>query len=246
MTFHETTKKNVSKFEKDVVENGSYIYTKTRLSSQLANRKISEEISQSYLFKNKNLIDVGCGDGTYTIEFTKLEVQKIVGIDPAQNAINTANEKALSLGINKIVHFKTGNIYSLDDVLDGQEFDCAILRGVLHHLPDASRAIKHISTITKTIIILEPNGYNPILKLLERFSTYHIEHEEKSFSPSTLEEWVKMAGFQIESKKVFNLVPFFCPDWLAKTCKSLEPIVERIPVVRYLCCGQIIIVAKKI
>ena len=31
--------------------------------------------------------------------------------------------------------------------------------------------------------LIEPNGYNPTLKLIERFSRYHREHGEKSYAP---------------------------------------------------------------
>ena len=39
------------------------------------------------------------------------------------------------------------------------------------------------------MFVIEPNGYNPVLKVLEKVSRYHIEHEERSFFPATLHAW---------------------------------------------------------
>ncbi len=38
-----------------------------------------------------------------------------------------------------------------------------------------------------------------------------------------------------------NLVPVFCPDWLARLLKVFEPVVERIPLLRVIACGQYVL-----
>jgi 2-polyprenyl-3-methyl-5-hydroxy-6-metoxy-1,4-benzoquinol methylase len=38
-------------------------------SAQLANARISQSIAESYDFSGKRILDLGCGDGTYTLEF---------------------------------------------------------------------------------------------------------------------------------------------------------------------------------
>ncbi|MCX7220875.1 MAG: class I SAM-dependent methyltransferase [Burkholderiales bacterium] len=238
-------KRNVSKFEQDVRNTGSYAYTDDRLSARIANARFSECIKQSFNFSGKTVLDLGCGDGTYTMEFVHLNVKEVIGIDPAKAAIDSANEKAGKLGIASTIKFEEGNIYELDRYLSENRFDCIVLRGVLHHLPDPARAIQGLSAFKGTVIVLEPNGYNPVLKLLEKYSRYHIEHEERSFTSSLIKSWLKGAEFQIQASKLFNLVPFFCPDWMARMLQVLTPFVERIPVVREIACGQSIIVASK-
>jgi 2-polyprenyl-3-methyl-5-hydroxy-6-metoxy-1,4-benzoquinol methylase len=240
-----TIKKNVSQFDKDVQQTGSYAYTAERLSASIANARFSECIASSYDFKNKTVLDLGCGDGTYTLEYAKLGVAKVVGVDPASAAIEVANAKAKKLGVDTTVTFEVGNIYALEDYLADNKFDCIALRGVLHHLPDPERAIAGLAAFKGTIIVLEPNGNNPVLKLLEKYSRYHVEHEERSFSPKLIHAWFTAAGFTIKSSKVFNLVPMFCPDWMAKLLLVAGPLVEHIPLLRDIACGQSLIVAKK-
>jgi hypothetical protein len=44
------------------------------------------------------------------------------------------------------------------------------------------KAIQIICNIADEIIVAEPNGYNPVLKIMEKVSPYHIQHEEKSYA----------------------------------------------------------------
>lgn len=240
-----TIKDNVRRFDDDVVKTGSYAYTVAKLSAKLANKRISEAIAGSYDFLGKRVLDLGCGDGTYTLEFPTLGAIEVLGIDPAETAVDAANRKSIDAGLNAIVHFEVGNIYALQEQIGDRVFDCAVLRGVLHHLPDPQKAVASISSLANTVIILEPNGCNPVLKLLERFSSYHVEHEEKSFLPGTITTWCTLAGLNVTVVELLNLVPMFCPDWLARMCRCMEPLVENTPLLRDVGCGQCIIVAQR-
>ncbi|ADP19602.1 methyltransferase domain protein 11 [Achromobacter xylosoxidans A8] len=240
-----TVKDNVARFDEDVRRTGSYAYTAEKLSAKYANRRISESISSSYDFKGKRVLDLGCGDGTYSVEFIAHGAQLVLGIDPASMAVESANKRSHEMDIADKVSFEVGNIYDLGPLLGDRQFDVVVLRGVLHHLPDPKKAIDCVSSIAPTLVILEPNGYNPVLKLLERFSRYHIEHEERSFSGATLKGWATSAGMTVRKVEYTNLVPMFCPDWMARLCKGLEGIVERLPLVREIGCGQCTIVATR-
>jgi 2-polyprenyl-3-methyl-5-hydroxy-6-metoxy-1,4-benzoquinol methylase len=239
-------KENVHRFDKDVSETGAYAYTGDRLSAQLANGRISRSIAESFEFRGASVLDLGCGDGAYTVEFTALGAREVLGLDPAAVAVEAARARARSLGVDDKVGFEVGNVYALDDrYLAPGRFDCIVLRGVLHHLPDPARALAGLTAFHGTVIVVEPNGHNPVLKLLERFSRYHIEHEERSFPPSLICDWLRTAGLPVRSAAVLNLVPYFCPDLLAKVCRQIEPMVERTPLLRDIACGQVIIVAGK-
>lgn len=240
-----TIKKNVSRFDEDVRTTGSYAYTTERLSARLANMRITSAIAAAYPFAGKRVLDLGCGDGAYTVEFAALGVASVLGIDPASVAIEAAKKRAAQMGLDERVHFVTGNIYEINALLREQEFDVIALRGVLHHLPDPARAIAGLADFQGTILILEPNGLNPVLKLLEKFSRYHIEHEERSFTPATISRWLSDAGLREQSRSLINLVPFFCPDWMASILRHIEPFVEKVPLLRAMACGQTLLTARR-
>jgi len=232
-------KKNVDIFNQDVLTGQGYKYTdENRLSSRLANERMTLAIKAVTDWQGKTVIDLGCGDGSYTKLIAQFGAASVLGVDPAEVAIAKAQEKYVAVANLK---FSIGNIYQLDDLQ--QTFDIAVLRGVLHHLPDAARAVAKAASIAKEVVILEPNGANPLLKVIERLSSYHRDHEEQSFLPSTIRGWCTDAGLIIRQEQFVNLVPFFCPTLLAKVLRAIEPFVEALPLVRVIACGQIILKA---
>jgi 2-polyprenyl-3-methyl-5-hydroxy-6-metoxy-1,4-benzoquinol methylase len=235
-------KNNVSVFSRDVAETGSYAYTGDKLSSALANERITQAMVAIYSLHGKRILDLGCGDGTYSLELVKRGAAALVGIDPSEAAVAAASAKAKEAGLEDKMKFITGNIYELSL---SEKFDCIVLRGVLHHLPDAGRALQAVASLADNVLLMEPNGTNPVLKIIEKTSRYHIEHEEQSFTLRTITKWLNNAGFPFVRCDHTNLVPMFCPDWMARVCKVVEPLVEALPLIRNIACGQYIIRASR-
>jgi SAM-dependent methyltransferase len=238
-------KKNVNQFEKDVCSIGGYQYTGNKLSSLIANKRMSDAVKEIFNFTNQTVLDCGCGDGKYTQDYMDFGASRVVAIDPAKNAIGRA---MLQIKDPKIV-FSVGDIYNLKNhpVIMNQKsnFNVGVLRGVLHHVSDQRLAVENVAGVVDSLIILEPNGSNPVLKVIEKNSQYHIEHEEQSFSFKEIKVWLTHAGFKHIKHSYINLVPFFCPDWFARMADLLTPIFEKIPVLRRFVCGQVIIFASK-
>jgi SAM-dependent methyltransferase len=227
--------KNIKQFSRDVLQHSGYIYTSNgRLSSQMANDRLTKMVKDILgSAKGKTIIDVGCGDGTYTYDLLQLKPKSIMGIDPSKEAIKHARARKK---IPKNLKYKVHSIYQLKKLK--KVYDIAIVRGVLHHLYDAPQAIKQVSSIAHTILIIEPNGYNPILKIIERISPYHKAHEEKSYAPHTLDGWFHAdKNISVQKRIYCGLVPFFCPDIIAKVLKRIEPYVEATPFLRNIACA---------
>lgn len=229
----ESREKNISKFDSDTARHGGYVYTSNeRLSSELANDHITQLTLSLVSLKGKSVFDIGCGDRTYTIDlFEKGSPKSVFGIDPSQKAVRAAGRKN---PYPSKVSFEKGNIYSLPK----KRFDIAIVRGVLHHLYHPEKAMEQISKTAKKILIIEPNGYNPILKIIEKTSKYHKEHEEKSYPPYLIDQWIRRNSGTIKSRKFAGLVPFFCPDYFAVVLKKVESIIEEIPLINKITCAQ--------
>lgn len=227
--------RNVARFERDVESHAGYLYTGDKLSCRLSNRRMTEAILALARPAGRRVLDVGCGDGTYTLELALAGAREVVGIDAAEAAVARARERAQDL---PNVRFEVADV----TVFEPREprFDVAVVRGILHHLYDAEAAIDRICRSARRVVVVEPNGYNPVLKVLERVSPYHREHEEKSYAPRRLDRWFEARGGRVERSLYVGLVPMFCPDWMARGCKRLEPWVERTPGLRALCCGQYI------
>lgn len=228
-------------FDRDVSGQGGYLYTTNApWSSFIANLRRTNETLSICDFKNKRVLDVGCGDGVYTIElFDKGRPAAMHGIDLSYEGIKVANEKK---GDRNII-FEVGNAASLS--YDPDSFDIAHIRGLLHHMDNPKNALRGALRAARKIIVIESNGNNPVVKIIERFSRYHIEHHERSFSSVTLKRWVKDAGGHVVTGRFVGFVPFFCPRWLARILNFLEPIIERLPLIRAFSCAAYIFVAVK-
>ena len=235
-----TKEKNIDRFNKDVESHNGYKYTNEyRFSSKIANDRISKAILSMTNFKGKRVIDVGCGDGTYSFQLLEAGAKYVVGVDAASKAVEIANKKYSD---NKDIEFYVENIYELSAPL--VKYDIAVVRGILHHLYDVKSAIKSISKLANTIIVLEPNGFNPILKVIEKISPYHIEHEEKSYAPNFLDKCFLFCGGNVVKYEYIGLVPMFCPVILARILKIIEPLIEKLPLLNKVVCGQYIQLIK--
>jgi ubiquinone/menaquinone biosynthesis C-methylase UbiE len=234
-------KQNVSEFNLNVAENGGFLYTtNATFSSDVANKRISDEIFKFIKPTYRTLVDIGCGDGMYTNNikrnFPKLEV---FGFDPAGTAIELASKKYPA------VRFETINLLAQDLPVPATKFDVAVIRGVLHHLSDQQLAIENAFRLADNVIIMEPNGNNPILKFIEKTSRYHIEHEEQSFFEWQLKSWIRQAGGRVDSWSYVGYVPFFFPTGPAKLIYAMQPFLEKIPVLKHIFSAQFIIACSR-
>lgn len=230
-------------FNSDIDKYGKYVYTgpEARPSSVYANMRQSELIhTEVRRMHAKRIFDYGCGDGSYTIELIEIPgVQKVVGYDPAEKAIEIANTRQ-SEDSNVVFFDKLEKVQELST-----QFDLVIFRGVLHHCLDPQYEIKLASSFADTIIVLEPNGINPILKVIEKLSPYHRAHSERSFTWMRIESWLVNVGFVPQGRKVDLLVPFFFPTSLIGVMKFMEPFVKKIPYFKWLLLGTQVITAKR-
>jgi len=235
------TNPGVDPFEKDVVRSGGYRYTTDApLSSRLANERITEASLASADWRGRRVLDLGCGDGTYTAELLRLgEPASIHGVDPAPSAVTAANARA----DDERMTFAVGSATTLPHA-DG-EFNLAYLRGVLHHMERPVDALAAALRLAPLIVVVEPNGYNAGLKVLERVSRYHREHAEQSFAPRRLDRWVTSVGGTLVSRRFVGFVPMFAPDRYARAAKRIEPALERTPGARQAMCAQYVFAASR-
>lgn len=224
-------KQNVEKYNEDIDNEDGYGYTQeTNYSAFLANKRVTDAtIEYIQLFHDQidAIIDIGCGDGTYTNEIKiKFQDKYVAGLDPATKAIDYAKRKYPG------VHFfvEDAQKYMLNS--EEKKFDLAILRSILHHSADPEEVINTVSSYAEKILIIEPNGNNLVRKILEKTSSYYIEHEEISFRPKTITKWCEKSGYTINRIDFIGFVPLFFPVTLSKIIYFLTPALERIPMVR--------------
>ena len=60
-------KQNIDQFDEDASRQGYYTYRGQQVSATLATKRISRGIAANYNFTGKRVLDLGCGDGIYTL-----------------------------------------------------------------------------------------------------------------------------------------------------------------------------------
>lgn len=235
-------KAEIQVFDDDAAKIDGYVYTTDpRLSSRLATKNLEDLILNSVSFEGKSVLDIGCGDGHFTRRFfDRGRPSSMVGMDPAPNAVAVA--KAHNEGVENL-DFVVGNGHRLKWT-DGT-FDLAVIQGVLHHDDKPWETIKEAFRVAREVVILEPNGNNMGLKVIEKVSKYHRDHHERSYPTLRLLGWIRNGGGTITSVKFGGFVPMFCPDWIARLTKKIEPVLEKTPVARTLGCAVVVVVAKR-
>lgn len=106
----------------------------------------SKLIRELGLKGTERVLDLGCGDGTLTIQIAELLPKgEVVGVDASQGMINTALPKA-----RKNVRFLLMDINDLDLV---EKFDVVLSNAALHWVKDHKRLLENIRHT------LRPGGY---------------------------------------------------------------------------------------
>ena len=233
---------NQKVFDRDAEANGGYLYTtNTTLSSQLATQRTKDIILETKLFNQKSVLDIGCGDGFYSIYFwDQAQPKRLVGLDVASSAIEVANANKKE----RPIEFITGDSHQLP--YPDNSFDVVSIQSILHHDDDPLATIKEALRVAPQILIHEPNGYNFGLKVIEKVSRYHREHGEKSFTTRLVSSWITQAGGKVTYRRFAGFVPMFCSDRVAHVTKFLEPAVETVPIVKMLGCAVYVLVAARV
>lgn len=108
-----------------------------------------------------------------------------------------------------------------------------------------TKTAKLSSRLATEVIIHEPNGNNLGLKIIEKASPYHREHAEKSYFPGQIKRWIEKAGGRVTRCRFAGFVPMFCPTWLARVTKAIEPLVETVPLLNSLGCTVFVVVGER-
>lgn len=234
-------KANVQVFNQDAQANAGYVYTTNgRLSSELAVRNLADLVLESVSLEDRSVVDVGCGDGYFTDLFLREGKPKsITAVDPVPDAVAVAHARIQG----RPLRFAVGDGHRVP--LRSDAFDLGILHCVLHHAEDPLTIIREMLRLAPEVLIVEPNGNNLGLKVIEKASRYHREHEERSFKLGRMLRWVRQAGGVVTRVQFHGLVPFFCPDPVARLAKALEPHVERSTLLSVMGCAVYSLVVRR-
>ena len=232
---------DVEIFNRDAAENRGYGYTLAdQLSSRLATGRSTDEVLRLGDFRNRSVLDVGCGDGYYTVRYwDRGKPRHITAVDAAPEAVRVAR-RAVD---KRPIRFAAADAACLP--YRDNSFEVVLLQSILHHAADPPALVREAFRVAPRIVIHDPNGNNLGLKIIEKTSRYHIEHNEKSYRPRRLREWVRESGGVVTAEGFAGFVPMFCPDPVARLMKAVEGLLEATPGARALGCSVYTMAAER-
>jgi 2-polyprenyl-3-methyl-5-hydroxy-6-metoxy-1,4-benzoquinol methylase len=140
--------------------------------------------------KKKNILDIGCGNGFYTLEFARI-ADFVTGIDINNKSI----EQAISLSKEENIFNVVFKCSDIDKLNFNNKFDIITLVEVLEHLPDMQSVLTKTNAWLKDdgiLILFVPNKLFP-------FETHGLNISGRSISSSI--------GFPFLS---------WAPEWMRK------------------------------
>ena len=164
-------------------------------------------------WKNKRILEVGCGTGRFTIEIAN-QGSIIAGLDPSIPMLKKVKEKAKDVATVGIIDLTNGSGYELP--FKDSTFDGCVCINVINHLPNYDEMFKEVYRV------LKPNGFFimnfsnmlslvlPVALLVNLTKRSAINDVYTQWSTlSKMKKDLFNAGFKIKGIKGNTLLPAF-------------------------------------
>ncbi len=94
-------------------------------------------------WKNKKVLEIGCGIGTDTINFTRAGAQ-VTAVELSKKSLDLAKKRAIVFGLQNKIKFYLANAEELSSVVPIKTYDLIYSFGVIHHSPHPEKIISEI------------------------------------------------------------------------------------------------------
>jgi 2-polyprenyl-3-methyl-5-hydroxy-6-metoxy-1,4-benzoquinol methylase len=197
----ETEKRGVKDF---FDQTGLYLHK--RFGIQLR-REIIKKLVPATAYKR--VLDVGCGDGTLSLDFIE-KADHVAMIDLSDNMLILARQNIryhFPEEDNKIIYFN-GDFISFEE---NNPFDLILLIGVLAHVPDIGETFMKVSSLLKPngVVVIQFSDSNHLLIRLRLWlHRRKSKYELNKITKGNLEVIYNQNNLKCIGEKKFNF-PFF-------------------------------------
>ncbi|MFQ5699084.1 MAG: class I SAM-dependent methyltransferase [Myxococcota bacterium] len=92
-------------------------------------------------WKDKRVLEVGCGIGTDTINFARAGA-RVTAVDLSSESLRMARKRAAVFELSEKIRFVEADVERLPQFLPVEPYDLIYSFGVLHHTPDPAAALR--------------------------------------------------------------------------------------------------------
>ncbi|MDC0476542.1 methyltransferase domain-containing protein [Alphaproteobacteria bacterium] len=143
----------------DIYFDQSFEYTCERLEKN--------GIDPNELFRDKLVVDAGCGSGKFSATIAKLGAKKVVGVDIGEKGIKFARKQAKKKSYGEKIEYRVANLLELP--FEANSVDMVWSNGVIHHTTNYEKCIQEFSRVTRPGggLFLYVNGRFGLFELLQ-------------------------------------------------------------------------------
>jgi len=107
------------------------------------------EFAEFARWKDKDVLEIGCGIGTDTINFARAGA-RVTAIDVSKKSINIAKKRAEVFGLSNQIEFIEMSAEDMSELIRvGAKFDFIYSFGVIHHTPNPQRVFNQLPDLMK-------------------------------------------------------------------------------------------------
>jgi ubiquinone/menaquinone biosynthesis C-methylase UbiE len=99
--------------------------------------------AQFEMWKDKRVLEVGCGIGTDTINFARAGA-RVTAVDLSDESLKLASQRAKVFGLEQNICFYQANAEELSACVPIEPYDLVYSFGVVHHTPNPKNAVRQI------------------------------------------------------------------------------------------------------
>lgn len=107
--------------------------------------------SQEQMFRDKTVLDIGCGGGGKTCYYATYGPKKMIGIDIVPHYAEEGNAFAKHKGLSDVVSFMTGDAARM--TFEDNTFDTIIMNDAMEHVGEPEK------TLEECFRVLKPGGH---------------------------------------------------------------------------------------
>ncbi|HZG13888.1 MAG TPA: class I SAM-dependent methyltransferase [Candidatus Bathyarchaeia archaeon] len=107
--------------------------------------------SQEQMFRDKTVLDIGCGGGGKTCYYATFQPKKIIGIDVVEHYAEEGNAFAREKGLGEVATFMTADAAKMP--FADESFDTIIMNDAMEHVDQPEK------TLEECFRVLKPGGH---------------------------------------------------------------------------------------
>ncbi len=173
------------------------------------------------IFKDKLVIDVGCGSGKFSAGIARLGAKKVIGFDIGQKGLEFARQQAKKAPYGDRLEYCYGSAHELP--VDDKSVDVVWSNGVVHLTDDYDGCIKEFSRVIKPggTLYLYVNGRFGLFELM--FNT--LRQTSESVPRHLFQHFLLSLG--INSGRVYWMMCAFYATYQWRAKNEVEALLSR-------------------